>query len=118
MIPTTGGDSSANQSPEAAGQAPGPPSGAAVYSRSGCAACHGPQLSGSALGPTLLQADEHWQRGALAAFVKDPAPAEKASERLRSLRSSFPSPMRGYPVISKADREALADYILAQAQKR
>ncbi len=89
-------------------------SGRRLYRREGCVACHGLDLGGTAMAPTLDHVARHWSRDDLAKFLADPEPWVARDGRLRRLRQAHPTSMRGFPYLSDAERRDLAVFLTSR----
>jgi mono/diheme cytochrome c family protein len=63
--------------------------GYAIYTRRGCNVCHGPDLGGSNMAPSLLDAQEHWTAETFARYLADPDSSVRANERLKQLDAKY-----------------------------
>lgn len=80
-----------------------------------CASCHGFERQGSWMGPPLLELGEHWDRQALADFVRQPSVFVKKDQRIRDLARRFPASMTGNARLGDGDLLLLADWLLSPA---
>lgn len=92
----------------------GPLTGEQVFQRELCGSCHGSAGKGTWLGPPLRELTQHWEREALAEFIRDPGARLAQDERLAKLSQEFQSPMVGRAALSKAERLLLADWLLGR----
>jgi cytochrome c553 len=85
--------------------------GARLYARLACNSCHGPSGAGTSTSPPLLDADRHWTREDLAAYLDDPRTWIQRDERLRALDLRYPIAMPAASVPLE-QRLQLADHVL------
>jgi len=95
-------------------ETPAAPTAEQLFRRELCASCHGGAGEGSWMGPPLRGLSEHWERDALAEFLRDPKPFVSEDERLAELLRQFPNPMVGNRVLGKAERLQVADWLLTR----
>lgn len=91
---------------------PAAPTAEQFFRRELCASCHGGAGEGSWMGPPLRELAEHWEREALAEFLREPKSFIGEDERLAELMRKFPNPMVGNRVLGKAERLQVADWLL------
>ncbi len=86
---------------------------AKLYRSKNCISCHGLDLGGTMLAPSLRGLGAHWKPDDLAAFLKEPkawlAKDARLAETARTYRSPMP-PTFG----TDAERLALAQWLLSQ----
>lgn len=87
--------------------------GAQLYELHGCAVCHGAGGEGRSLGPPLVGLAAHWERAALAEFLREPDVAVAADERLAEVARRFPSRMKPYRNTTGEERLRIADFVLS-----
>jgi len=86
--------------------------GRKVYGEEGCAACHGADRRGAAMGPPLERLSRHWDEPSLERFLLAPDEVIAASARLRRLDGRYPADM---PAVFTRDDErvrALVAFLL------
>ncbi len=86
--------------------------GAQLY-QVNCVQCHGPDGSGSPLGPTLHGKKVHWTRETLVSYLLDPVGYAAKDPRLKAQGGKFMLPMASMKLLPRADLEKLADHVLA-----
>lgn len=89
----------------------GPPDGAALFREQNCVQCHGPDGSGTNLGPTLHGKQQYWTREKLAAYLLDPQAVIDADPRLQQQAGRYMLPMVKFVGLSLEQRLALADHV-------
>jgi mono/diheme cytochrome c family protein len=90
-----------------------PPDGAALFRQQNCVVCHGNDGGGTKLGPSLRDKKAFWTRETLAAYIADPPAHAARDERLKQQAARYTIPMTTYPGLSAAQRQALAEHVLA-----
>ena len=88
--------------------------GAEIYKASACATCHGEDLSGTGLAPTLVGLSANWTPDALAKFLGSPDPARVRSSRQAKLDLEFSADMPTYDNLSAEELIRLAGFLLAE----
>lgn len=94
-------EASANQTPEQ------------LTASLGCTGCHGGDLSGTAMAPSLHSVKDNWSRDGLINYLRNPS-SYMSSSRFKELRSKYPNTMM--PSFSNIDVKVLgkvADYLLS-----
>jgi mono/diheme cytochrome c family protein len=84
-----------------------------VYVASGCARCHGTDLAGGALGPSLKDLKTRWTRDDLVRFLESPAVYAAQDSRLKALKKRYPMPMPRFAMREETRRE-LVEFLLGQ----
>lgn len=92
----------------------GPRTGPELFMEELCTSCHGLGREGSWMGPPLRDLGEHWDRETLADFIRTPTSFTAEDERLAALSRKFRAPMADHPILGRADRLTLADWLLEQ----
>jgi hypothetical protein len=85
--------------------------GRAAYQESGCPRCHGSDLRGTKLGPTLGNLKDRWNRPRLEEFLASPDRFRADDQRLARLAEKYSSPMPTF-LMSDTLRTNLAAYLL------
>ncbi|MBN1300781.1 MAG: cytochrome c [Melioribacteraceae bacterium] len=88
------------------------PDGLSLMNTIGCVSCHGADLKGTGLGPSLYTAKEYWGRQRLIAYLRNPS-AYDGDERFDSYKSQYKSIMPSYSNIDVEKLGIIADYILS-----
>ncbi len=91
----------------------GPLDGAALFKQQNCVQCHGPDGSGTNLGPTLHGKKVFWTREKLASYLSDPQAVIRGDARLEAQAGQYMLPMVKFVGLTQAQRLALADHVLA-----
>ncbi len=91
----------------------GPLDGAALFKQQNCVQCHGPDGSGTNLGPTLHGKKGFWTRERVAAYIAKPSATIEGDDRLQTQGAKYMLPMVSYPYLTLEQRLALADHVLA-----
>jgi cytochrome c2 len=87
--------------------------GYTVFKARACQTCHGPEATGSRMGPSLAEVRLHYDRASLAAYLADPNAFIENDERLLEMQSRYPRiEMPAYPDLSEGDLEALLTFLL------
>lgn len=86
--------------------------GFTLINRIGCTKCHGEDLNGSKLAPTLYEAKNNWKRDALINYLRNPQ-AYSGDERFEEYKRQYKSIMPAYNNIDVKDLGIIADYILS-----
>lgn len=92
------------------------PDGAAIYAGSNCSLCHGSDLAGNSLGPSLADVDEHWTVEKLAAYFEDPALTIERDPRLQMLADEYSAEMPAYDHLFDHHRTVLAEWVIEKAK--
>lgn len=86
--------------------------GAEIYAVSGCAACHGDDLRGSNLAPSLRGLGQSWRQADLAGFFSSQNRAVALESRLGTLSKEYQVVMPPYDYLSAEQRDTLAGWLL------
>ena len=101
--------------PDATPRPTSPPSpGRLVYLAEPCPTCHGPDRSGTNVGPPVDRLRDRWDERTLAAFLRAPAAVKREDPRLRGISERYRSDM---PALFSADTDrvdALVRYLLQE----
>ncbi len=89
----------------------GESAGQGVYRSGGCPSCHGRQLEGSNLAPSLKGLAGPWTRDELRGFLKNPSSYVKEDPRMREMAKRYLAPM---PAVTMSDdqMDLLLDYLM------
>jgi mono/diheme cytochrome c family protein len=91
----------------------GAPAPEKLYRSKNCITCHGQDLGGTMLAPSIRGLGVHWKPDDLAAFLKEPKAWLEKDARLAETARAYRSPMP--PTFgTDAERLALAQWLLAQ----
>lgn len=88
------------------------PGGLALINRIGCVNCHGVDLKGTKLGPSLYSAKEYWSRDNLLNYLRNPT-SYNGDDRFEAYKKEFNSIMPSYSNIDVKDLGVIADYLLS-----
>lgn len=91
----------------------GPPDGAQLFREQNCVQCHGPEGRGTNLGPALFDKKSFWTRQELAQYLTDPQARIQKDERLAKQADLYRLPMTKFVALSREQRLAIADHVLA-----
>lgn len=90
------------------------PDGLALITRSGCASCHGSDLKGTQVGPSLLSVKKYWSRDGLINYLRNPS-SYNGDDRFEEYKSIYKNViMPSYSNIEVKDLGRIADYLLNQ----
>ena len=87
-----------------------------IYIGSGCARCHGQNLEGTNLGPSLGQVRAYWTSDRLASYLEDPSKIIEADPRLQGIRKKYTATMPSYGALDQATRLELARYLMGSEE--
>jgi hypothetical protein len=78
----------------------------------GCVNCHGTDLNGTAIAPSLKNVSEYWSKESLIAYLRNPTDYME-EERFKEYRSKYPGQiMPGYGEKNIRDLGRIADFLL------
>jgi cytochrome c553 len=78
----------------------------------GCSNCHGADLSGTNMGPSLKNLTEHWSKQTLITYLRNPM-AYMDKERFKEYRKKYPSQiMPAYGEKNIKDLGRIAEFLL------
>ncbi len=83
----------------------------ALFSKTGCVACHGADLTGTAMAPSLVNVKEFWKRDALINYLRNPS-SYSTDKRFVEYKQQFKSIMPSYNNVDVKDLGKMADYLL------
>ncbi|MFQ5629871.1 MAG: c-type cytochrome [bacterium] len=87
--------------------------GADLYTKWNCGACHGDFGEGTPKGPPLQNLEQHWNRQALARYLANPGDVLANDVRLKALAKRYrPVAMPAFDELTEQERMALAAYVL------
>ncbi len=86
--------------------------GLSLINKTGCISCHGADLKGTNLGPSLYSAKEYWTRKQLIAYLRNPSSYD-GDERFEAYKAKYKSLMPSYDNIDIEQLGIIADYILS-----
>lgn len=86
--------------------------GLALIKATGCTSCHGAELDGTRMGPSLKNIAVNWNRNSLINYLRNPN-SYSTDKRFEEYRSKFPNiVMPSYNNIDIKDLGKIADYLL------
>jgi mono/diheme cytochrome c family protein len=85
--------------------------GLTLINQVGCVSCHGADLKGTSLGPTLYDAKDHFSRKQLIGYLRNPA-SYSGDERFEAYKEKYKSLMPSYNNIEVEKLGIIADYLL------
>jgi mono/diheme cytochrome c family protein len=88
--------------------------GRQVYGEEGCAACHGFDLRGAQMAPSLENLSRHWDAASLEHFLRAPNEVKASSSRLRKLDERYAAKMPGVFNHDSERLRALVTFLLDQ----
>jgi len=83
-----------------------------LINKVGCVSCHGADLKGTALAPTLYNAKEYWSREKLIGYLRDPS-SYSGDDRFEAYKAKYKSLMPSYGNIEVEKLGIIADYLLS-----
>lgn len=83
----------------------------ALFSKTGCVACHGADLKGTAMAPSLVNVKEFWKRDALINYLRNPS-SYSTDKRFVEYKQQYKSIMPSYDNIDVKELGKMADYLL------
>lgn len=99
------------QQSESFGQESGETDALALINRIGCVSCHGVDLKGTNLGPSLYSANQYWSRERLISYLRNPA-SFSGDSRFEAYKEKYKSIMPPYNNIDVKQLGIMADYLL------
>jgi len=85
--------------------------GMALIQKVGCTSCHGGDLKGSSLAPSLYAAKEYWNRDKLINYLRNPS-SYSGDARFDKYRETYRTIMPSFNNIEVKQLGVIADYIL------
>jgi mono/diheme cytochrome c family protein len=82
-----------------------------LINRMNCVSCHGVDLKGTNLAPSLYKAKEYWSRDNLINYLRNPA-SYSGDERFEAYKKEYNSIMPSYSNYDVKDLGKVADYLL------
>jgi cytochrome c2 len=76
-----------------------------------CFTCHGRDLNGSGMGPSLAKVGDNWKKASLVSYFQNPK-AFLSNPRMAILSEKYDRDMPSIERLSIEELEALADYLL------
>lgn len=93
------------------GDKPQSTDGLTLINNNGCISCHGADLQGTNLAPSLYNADEYWDRAGLINYLRNPNDFS-GDDRFEAYKDKYNVIMPAYGNIDVKDLGKMADYIL------
>ena len=84
-----------------------------ILANNRCYTCHGNNLNGTGMGPSLANVNANWKKEDLVNYFKNPS-AFMNIPRMAKLKENYNSVMPAQPGLSQEELEALADYLLSK----
>ena len=92
--------------------------GLALIRRTGCVSCHGSNLEGSNVGPSLQNIAQYWSRDGLINYLRNPSSYE-GGERFKNYKAIYSNVvMPPYDNVDVKDLGKMAEYILSLSEKK
>ncbi|HPN36788.1 MAG TPA: cytochrome c [Melioribacteraceae bacterium] len=85
--------------------------GLVLATKIGCANCHGSDLKGSGLAPSLVEVKKYWNRDELINYLRNPSSFGN-NERITEYKEKYRSVMPAYNNIDVKELGKIADYII------
>lgn len=76
-----------------------------------CYVCHGRDLNGSGMAPSLAKVGENWKKPSLVSYFQNPT-AFLNNQRMAALKDQYNRSMPAFENLSQEELNALADYLL------
>ncbi len=87
-----------------------------IINRMNCVSCHGVDLKGTNLGPSLYKVKEYWSRDNLINYLRNPV-SYSGDERFEAYKKEYNSIMPSYSNYDVKDLGKVADYLLGLEDK-
>ncbi len=78
-----------------------------------CFTCHGKDLNGTGMGPSLANVSDNWKKMSLVSYFQNPK-AFLSNPRMSVLKEKYNREMPAQERMSQEELEALADYLLTR----
>ncbi|MGD8779181.1 MAG: cytochrome c [Ignavibacteria bacterium] len=85
--------------------------GLSLLNKIGCTNCHGVDLKGTKLAPTLYSGKEYWSRDNLINYLRNPS-SYSGDERFEAYKEKYKTVMPAYGNIDVKDLGKIVDYLL------
>jgi mono/diheme cytochrome c family protein len=82
-----------------------------LINRMNCVSCHGVDLKGTKLGPSLYSAKEYWSRDNLINYLRNPS-SYSGDDRFEAYKKEYNSIMPSFSNHDVKDLGVVADYLL------
>ena len=84
-----------------------------LIGRLGCVTCHGQDLQGTQMGPSLHEVSDHWKRDNLINYLRNPS-SYMSNARVKAFKEKYPSViMPPYSHVDVKELGKIAEYLLA-----
>lgn len=78
-----------------------------------CYTCHGNDLNGTGMGPSLAKISENWEKISLVSYFKNPK-AFLSNPRMAVIKENYNRDMPAQETMTQEELETLADYLLTR----
>lgn len=85
--------------------------GMELITKTGCTSCHGGDLKGTAMAPSLFEAKNYWTRDKLINYLRNPS-SYSGDARFDAYRQKYRALMPSYNNIDVKQLGVIADYLL------
>ncbi len=85
--------------------------GLALANKIGCTNCHGAELRGSGMAPSLVAVKDYWKRDELINYLRNPS-SYGNNERIAKYKEEYRSVMPAYDNIDVKELGKITDYII------
>ncbi len=82
-----------------------------ILANNRCYICHGRDLSGTGMGPSLAHVKDNWKKPSLISYFQNPQ-AFLNNQRMVALKDQYNRNMPAFENLSQEELNALADYLL------
>ncbi|MFC2083921.1 c-type cytochrome [Bacteroidota bacterium] len=87
-----------------------------LVTKIGCISCHGDDLKGTELGPSLFLVNEYWSRGKLINYLRNPS-SFSGDERFEEYKKTYRALMPSYNNIDVKQLGIIAEFILGLSEE-
>lgn len=108
----TGTDSTEYYSKEDGELSGGETDALTLINKQGCVRCHGADLNGTGLAPSLMSIKEYWDRDDLINYLRNPS-SYSGDERFEAYKKQYNTLMPSYNNVDVKDLGKIADYLLS-----
>lgn len=82
-----------------------------ILANNRCYICHGRDLQGSGMGPSLAKVGENWKKPSLVSYFQNPT-AFLNNQRMVALKDQYNRDMPAFENLTQEELNALADYLI------
>ncbi|MBU0473047.1 MAG: cytochrome c [Bacteroidetes bacterium] len=82
-----------------------------LIAKNKCASCHGRDLNGSGMGPSLINLSTNWEKDDLVSYLQNPS-SFLSSARMAMLKDKYGQDMPAFKNMSAEELDALASFLL------